>query len=160
MPSAVLQLIFPVAGIAFLVLLDVPELNGVFRCWPARSRCRCPNVGFVPLPLPRALRGLCPFLKDCDAGTLGWRQQVWVLFLLPLLCCLSFEPRWTLDFCFFFFFGHVPWDDKLLVAGTMSSGCAAVSSLEHRAMHTLWTCWFLHCRHWWSFCSDPFDTLS
>lgn len=32
MPSAVLQLIFPVAGIAFLVLLDVPELNGVFRC--------------------------------------------------------------------------------------------------------------------------------
>lgn len=34
MPSAVLQLIFPVAGIAFLVLVltDVPELNGFFRC--------------------------------------------------------------------------------------------------------------------------------
>lgn len=105
MPSAVLQLIFPVAGIAFLVLVltDVPELNGFFRCWPARSRCRYPNVGFVPLPLPRAHRGFCPCLKDCDAGTLDWRQQIWVPFLLPLLCCLSFEPCWTLDFCFLFF---------------------------------------------------------
>lgn len=103
MPPAVLQLIFPVAGIAFLVLLDVPELNGVFRCWPARSRCGYPNTGIVPLPLPRALRGLSPFLKDSDAGTLGWKQQIWVPFLLPLLCCLIFGPCSALDFCFFFF---------------------------------------------------------
>lgn len=126
MPSAVLQLIFPFAGIAFLVLVltDVPELNGVFRCWPARSRCRYPIVGFVPLPLPRAHRGFCPFLKDCDAGTLGWRQPYGSLSFCN--CCAA----WVLNLAgpwisVSFFFGPVPWDDKLLVAGTVPGGCTS-----------------------------------
>lgn len=99
MPSAMLKLMFLVAGIAFRVSFDMLELNHIFRCCSVRSRCRCLQLRHRGSA--HSLCGVSPFLKDRSAGTLGWRQQMQVPFLLSLLCCLILDltrPRISVSF--------------------------------------------------------------
>lgn len=85
MPSAMVKLMFPVAGTAFLCGGRAKSYLRVLICKVSLQDASSSH---------RSLGAVHPSLWDCGAGTLGWRQQVQVPFLLSLLSCLTLDIAW------------------------------------------------------------------